>query len=948
MASKICMNVSCGATSSIEWKKGWSLRSGGFANLCDKCGSAYEQYVFCETFHLKDSGWRECNSCGKPLHCGCIASKSTLELLDNGGVECISCAKTSGLHDIPSNEKPNGFGTSTTDNIDELRSSSLDNRMDRDSINKSKLMQLSKSMEGNGLGHLLLSKKDVTNGSFGKIKREDIMALGEVGSTSFSNLNQASVGSSQIAKPDDIVAVMGVGDTYESLAQTCLSITLGAPSGTQNLALSFPSVVVEGRDHSKTPSPFQQGQRSRHLLPKPPKMGLATGLESSKDAVPHIRVARPPAEGRGRNQLLPRYWPRITDQELQQISGDSNSTIVPLFEKVLSASDAGRIGRLVLPKACAEAYFPSISQPEGLPLRIQDVKGKEWVFQFRFWPNNNSRMYVLEGVTPCIQSMQLQAGDTVTFSRIEPEGKLVMGFRKASNSVTMQDTQISAIPNGALSSEAFFSGVTENLSIINGYSGLLQSLKGSTDPHLNALSEHLNSAEGDISWRKEKHGGRTNDGLPLQQMHFQEKKRSRNIGSKSKRLLIDSEDALELKLTWEEAQDLLRPPPSVKPSIVMIEDHEFEEYEEPPVLGKRTIFTARPPATQWHTLIDVSTTVLHALIWIYPSNAEIIELGLPGDRNNGFSVIVALNGEGCPWMFFSLQSGRVWIILGIQADEMNPKVLENLLRLNKDLKRRKVAASHKPAQEREPSGLDALATAAVLGDVGDSGAPSVAATTRHPRHRPGCTCIVCIQPPSGKGKHKPTCTCIVCMTVKRRFKTLMTRKKKRQSEREAEIAQRKHHIWGPKDEAEVDSASRNVSLHIDPSENEARQLTESESGGQSKILTEKTVETGKGHIDLNCHPDREEDLQAGLMRVSMMSLLQEASLPLEKYLKQNGLTSLVCEQQASSGSHVLPQATGESEARLPDDGCFASVVQERESGGDEGCCGPDQDRNDSI
>ncbi|RZB91459.1 B3 domain-containing protein [Glycine soja] len=38
-------------------------------------------------------------------------------------------------------------------------------------------------------------------------------------------------------------------------------------------------------------------------------------------------------------------------------------------------------------------------------------KGKEWIFQFRFWPNNNSKMYVLEGVTPCIQSMQLQAGD---------------------------------------------------------------------------------------------------------------------------------------------------------------------------------------------------------------------------------------------------------------------------------------------------------------------------------------------------------------------------------------------------------------------------------------------------------------------------------------------------------------------------------------------------------
>jgi len=56
--------------------------------------------------------------------------------------------------------------------------------------------------------------------------------------------------------------------------------------------------------------------------------------------------------------------------------------------------------------------FPPISQPEGRPLTIQDAIGKEWHFQFRFWPNNNSRMYVLEGVTPCIQSLQLQAGDT--------------------------------------------------------------------------------------------------------------------------------------------------------------------------------------------------------------------------------------------------------------------------------------------------------------------------------------------------------------------------------------------------------------------------------------------------------------------------------------------------------------------------------------------------------
>ncbi|GKF12173.1 B3 domain-containing transcription repressor VAL1-like protein isoform X1, partial [Tanacetum coccineum] len=49
-----------------------------------------------------------------------------------------------------------------------------------------------------------------------------------------------------------------------------------------------------------------------------------------------------------------------------------------------------------------QTYFPTINSSERLPIRIQDVKGKEWTFQFRFWPNNNSRMYVLEaeGKTP--------------------------------------------------------------------------------------------------------------------------------------------------------------------------------------------------------------------------------------------------------------------------------------------------------------------------------------------------------------------------------------------------------------------------------------------------------------------------------------------------------------------------------------------------------------------
>ncbi|XP_050116202.1 B3 domain-containing transcription repressor VAL2-like isoform X3 [Malus sylvestris] len=858
MERRTCMNAACGTSTSIEWKRGWALRSGGFANLCLKCWSAYEQSIYCEVFHSNESGWRECGVCGKRLHCGCIASTLLLDLLDCGGVRCIKCAKDSGPHPISSDEKPDVLGTPK---MSEPQSNITNNQLDGHSVEKLKLVQLGNNKDCNGLMNLLQLRNNDTKGLMLKWKHDEVPPLGgEIGGTCFSNFNQASNGSAEASTAEAFKANLGINNLYESLPRTNLSMTLGSPLGKEN---PFPSAIVDEREHSMTSSPLTPGARSRHLFPKPPKLALSTGLEENSTMVSHARVARPPTEGRGRNQLLPRYWPRITDQELQQISGDSNSTIVPLFEKMLSASDAGRIGRLVLPKACAEAYFPPISQPEGLPLRIQDVKGKEWVFQFRFWPNNNSRMYVLEGVTPCIQSMQLQAGDTVTFSRMDPEGKLIMGFRKASNTVSMQ------------------------------------SLKGSMDPHLNALSKHLTTASGDISWNKtEKQEGWTREGLLMPSL-IPERKRTRNIGSKSKRMLIDSQDALELKLTWEEAQDLLRPPPASKPSTVVIEDLEFEEYEEPPVFGKRSIFTARSTGEQeqWVQCDSCSkwrrlpADALLSSKWICADNAW--------DRSRSLCSI---------------------------PDELSPRELENFLRMCKESKKRRIAADPRPTPEHEASGLDALANAAILGgSVANPEAASVATTTKHPRHRPGCSCIVCIQPPSGKGKHKPTCTCNVCLTVKRRFKTMMINKKKRQSEREAEIAYRSQHTWTPRDEAEVDSTSRLVSSHVDPSDNEAKSANESETKSQSKL-----AETGKGILDLNSHPGREGDLQAGPDHVSMISLVQVATLPLETYMKHNGITSLISDQRESSTSHVPPQAANETEEQLDENRC-----PEQESGGEK-------------
>ena len=97
-----------------------------------------------------------------------------------------------------------------------------------------------------------------------------------------------------------------------------------------------------------------------------------------------------------------------------------------------------------------------------------------------------------------------------------------------------------------------------------------------------------------------------------------------------------------------------------------------------------------------------------------------------------------------------------------------------------EFKRRRLASSNeKLNHEQEASALDTLANAAITTTV-EQRDTEVAASTKHPRHRAGCSCIVCSQPPSGKGKHKPSCTCTVCEAVKRRFKTLMLRKRNRE------------------------------------------------------------------------------------------------------------------------------------------------------------------------
>ncbi|KAK1407071.1 hypothetical protein QVD17_38682 [Tagetes erecta] len=236
------------------FRNGWRLRSGERANLCYRCACVYEEGRFCETFHLTDDGWRDCESCGKLVHCGCVVSFNQYFLLDFGGVICMECSKK----------------------------------------------------------NLILARN-------------------------------------------------------------------------RRYAREFQTDPIDIPDLAKNV------QNESHCLP--------VGINSDVQCIPRT----------------------------------TRSVLKPLFEKLLTVTDADfKLGRIVIPKKYAETFFPKISQPKGILMNILDVENKVWEFTFRYWLSGGSKTYVLEGLREFLTLKKSQAGDTVTFYRVEPGGNMAIGIQKTS------------------------------------------------------------------------------------------------------------------------------------------------------------------------------------------------------------------------------------------------------------------------------------------------------------------------------------------------------------------------------------------------------------------------------------------------------------------------------------------------------------------------------------
>ncbi|KAI9112350.1 hypothetical protein K1719_016873 [Acacia pycnantha] len=102
-----------------------------------------------------------------------------------------------------------------------------------------------------------------------------------------------------------------------------------------------------------------------------------------------------------------------------------------LLQKVLKQSDVGNLGRIVLPKKEAETHLPELEERDGITIAMEDIGTcRVWNMRYRYWPNNKSRMYLLENTGDFVRANGLQEGDfIVIYSDVKCGKYMIRGVK---------------------------------------------------------------------------------------------------------------------------------------------------------------------------------------------------------------------------------------------------------------------------------------------------------------------------------------------------------------------------------------------------------------------------------------------------------------------------------------------------------------------------------------
>nr|CAD1821077.1 unnamed protein product [Ananas comosus var. bracteatus] len=136
-----------------------------------------------------------------------------------------------------------------------------------------------------------------------------------------------------------------------------------------------------------------------------------------------------PASEKGMLMNFFQYEPSYAKQNKNSELKFGGSELRLLVRKELTKSDVGTVGRIVLPKKEAEANLPPLIERDGIMLLMNDlILPVAWKFKYRFWPNNRSRMYILEATGDFVKAHCLQSGDVFIIYRSSASGITLIFF----------------------------------------------------------------------------------------------------------------------------------------------------------------------------------------------------------------------------------------------------------------------------------------------------------------------------------------------------------------------------------------------------------------------------------------------------------------------------------------------------------------------------------------
>ncbi|KAL2470631.1 B3 domain-containing transcription factor ABI3 [Abeliophyllum distichum] len=131
------------------------------------------------------------------------------------------------------------------------------------------------------------------------------------------------------------------------------------------------------------------------------------GMIPSSDASQGHTADRPSSQQQN-------YQRQASSNRLQQGNWKTEKNLKFLLQKVLKQSDVGNLGRIVLPKKEAESHLPELESRDGISIAMEDIgTSRVWNMRYRFWPNNKSRMYLLENTGDFVRVNGLQEGDFI-------------------------------------------------------------------------------------------------------------------------------------------------------------------------------------------------------------------------------------------------------------------------------------------------------------------------------------------------------------------------------------------------------------------------------------------------------------------------------------------------------------------------------------------------------